>query len=114
MKIIKWTKWNKEYPEFESAEEINCAEKEIIKELRNGNYHFNGYYHQNGEFGAPVFDNGKQYKATLRGWGAIMAKAYPEEVDDGDGYGYCVWAWNLHKDFTEKLTKYPNNKNLEG
>ena len=25
--------------------------------------------------------------------GGIMADAYPEEVDNSDGFGYTEWAW---------------------
>ena len=41
-----------------------------------------------------MFDNGKIYKGFQREWASIMADAYPDEIDNSDGFGYCCkWAW---------------------
>ena len=100
MKIIGWTEWdNPKYKEmFSLGEKIDWNKlekvKEIIaKELRDKGYKFAGDYHQNG-YGVPVFDDGTVYQCTQRGWGGIMADAYPNEIDNSDGYGYCQWAWS--------------------
>lgn len=66
----------------------------ISDELRLNGFKFDGRYHQHGETGVPVFDNHKTFQCSLRTWGEIMAKAYPEEIDNSDGHGYLVWAWN--------------------
>ena len=101
MKIIGWTDWdNQEYEEmfplggkhtWRDKEEV---ERIIAEELRSKGYKFTGDYHQNGDHGAPVFDNGKIYKGFQREWASIMADAYPDEIDNSDGFGYCCkWAW---------------------
>lgn len=106
MKIVKWDKFDSEkYKPFETIEEIKQARMLIINELRDNGYHFSGYYHQNGEHGSPVFDNGKQYRTSLRVWGEIMADAYPEEIDNSEGMGYCIWAWDMYD--VDSLIKYP-------
>mgnify|MGYP005758751113 FL=1 len=103
MKIVEWGMYDSERYEDVLGEERALAENIIIQEMRENDYHFNGYYHQNGQHGTPIFDNGKQYHATLRGWGAIMARAYPNEIDDSDGMGYTEWAW----DSVHHKEKYP-------
>lgn len=105
MKISKWSEWNPEkYKDFENESEREKATEILIGNIRENRYHFNGYYHQYGGHGAPVFDNGMQLRFTFRGWGEIMAKAYPDEVNNNDGFGYCAWAW-MSAD--KKLLKYP-------
>lgn len=78
---------------FSSWEERNEVDKIIATELRNKGYKFTGSYHQGGDFGVPVFDTGKKYCTFQKDWGGIMAMAYPDEIDDSDGYGYLKWAW---------------------
>ena len=56
------------------------------------NYHFSGFYHQGGELGVPVFDDGDWFKVSYRTWGQIMADAYPEEMTQAKS-SYTVWAW---------------------
>lgn len=99
MKIIGWTDYSN--PKYENMfpfggtqtwQEVNKVEELIAKEVREKGYKFTGDYHQNGDYGAPVFDNGKMYKGSQRDWGGIMAMAYPEEHVH-DGYEYCRWAW---------------------
>lgn len=106
MKIIGWTDWhfygfseehdaNYEYKEMEpkTIAEMKEIETIIAQELCNKGYKFDGNYHQNGDFGVPIFDTGEVYQCTFRGWGRIMAQAYPDEIDNSDGMGYCDWAW---------------------
>ena len=103
MKIIGWDKYNPEKYEAIDDNDRHEAKNLIINELRKNNYHFNGFYHQQGEKGCPIFDNGKQYRTTLRAWGAIMAAAFPNEKYDCI-WDYCTWAWN---NADETLVKYP-------
>ena len=100
MKITGWT-WY-ENPDFEEMfpfesdhkpEEINEVQKMIAAELRNKGYKFTGSYHQDGDYGAPIIDGTKIYMCSCRTWGSIMALAYPDEIDNSDGYGYVKWAW---------------------
>ena len=85
------------------------VEEAITNELRNNGYKFTGDYHQNGNFGVPILDNGKVYQCSQRCWGEIMVKAYPDEIDNSDGMGYCKWAW----DEPEEM-KLPNNDKYSG
>ena len=101
MKITGWTWYdNPEYKDMSPVGgpfpfENNWGDiKEMIaKEMRSKGYKFTGDYHQNGDFGAPVFNNEWKFEVSQRVWGHIMVMAYPDEIDNSDGYGYCKWAW---------------------
>lgn len=102
MKIVKWCEYDEKYDDLTGEERLE-AEKIMIEEIKENDYHFSGFYHQNGAHGSPLFDNGKQYHATIKGWGALMAIAYPDEIDDSDGTGYLEWAWGVGR----HAEKYP-------
>lgn len=107
MKIVSWEKYDTEkYPGMEPPESWE-AEQITIEEIKKHGYLFNGFYHQNGEHGCPVFDNGKQFVASLRVWGGIMQEAHPELIDSKDDMGYCLLAWNLYDEYFKDKYKYP-------
>lgn len=95
MKIVKWTTSLTDEvfePDYLTNEEYDEMFNIVVKEVREKGYHFDGTYHQNGEYGMPLFDNGKYFATSMRTWGLIMAKAFPEEYDDPDNpYGYIRW-----------------------
>ena len=93
MKVIKWTEWSDEhFDDIESKEELDAMADAVVEELRKTNYHFDGSYHQNGDYGVPVLDNGKYFQVTQRVWGEVMVMAYPEEFDNPEApYNYIVW-----------------------
>lgn len=101
MKVTGWTWW--ENPDYKDLSLIGSsppfedrwdeAKELIAKEIRDRGYKFTGGYHQNGDFGAPIIDNEWLFMASQRAWGHMMVRAYPDEIDDSDGYGYCKWAW---------------------
>ena len=82
----------------------------FVLELRKRGYHFTGFYHQGGEYGVPVFDDGGWLRVSFRQWGAIMAKAFPEEVGT-DKMAYIHWAWTWDDD--QSLIKYPNPEDYQ-
>lgn len=94
MKVTGWTDWYVSTYE-EVPNDLFCEAKEaVIDEMRERGYKFSGVYHQNGEFGTPIIDGQYLFLCSQRTWGDIMAKAYPDEINDSDGRGYVVWAWN--------------------
>ena len=101
MRVTGWTWWdNPEYKEMfpieeraVSWDEIDKVERLIANELRKCGYKFTGSYHQEGDYGTPIIDDTWLYQCSCRTWGHIMAMAYPEEIDDSNGYGYTLWAW---------------------
>lgn len=108
MKVTGWTSWeDSRYKEFVGHTVAAEAEVEhiIAEELRRYGYKFSGNYHQNGEYGVPVLDNEYKYCVSQRRWGGIMVKAYPDEIDDKDGYGYVEWAWMSPRDDREVVPK---------
>ena len=101
MKVIGWTGWDDpRYPEDDLNEPMPVFEERrqaTIEELRKRNYHLDGFYHQGGELGVPVFDDGGWLRVTYRTWGQIMADAFPRETG-GDSMSYVVWAWHFSDD----------------
>lgn len=100
MKTVGWTEWdNPRYRDMFSIgkvytqSEIDTVKSIVAEELRSKGYKFTGSYHQDGDFGVPVFDTGEVFQCSQRTWGSIMADAYPNEIDNSDGLGYTVWAW---------------------
>lgn len=95
MKITGWTWW--ENPEYEDLpnELYDEAKSCVVEELRKHGYKFTGSYHQNGDFGVPIIDDVWLFQVSQRTWGNLMVTAYPDEIDDSDGYGYTEWAWTV-------------------
>ena len=78
LKVIKWMSWKEAEPIPDASDDGNVI-KAVIDSIRAGNFHFSGEYHQNGKYGVPLLNNGTKFCASMREWGEIMAKAYPEE-----------------------------------
>ena len=93
MKVTSWTDWDdSRYKELPN-DLLESAKYAVIKELRHRGYKITGGYHQNGDYGVPVINGRYLAKYTQRHWGWLMAKAYPEEIDNRDNLAYTVWAW---------------------
>ena len=115
MKVIGWTRWyDPRYPEEDLHEPQSLFEERwqaTVEELRKHNYHMDGFYHQEGELGVPVFDDGGWMHLSHRSWGRLMAESYPEETGD-DLFAYVVWAWKMENNAPEmvlpKKEDYPD------
>lgn len=112
MRVTGWTRvGNPDYTEINGTWAIgDCPyDREelrplIVKELRDRGYKFSGFYHQDGDYGAPIIDDKYTVLYSYRGWGDIIAEAY--QLDDSDGMAYCVWAWNNPE---EQVTPDPSD-----
>ena len=110
LKIVKWTagldhsvvgRAKQLYPAFGDDlsdmphDEFNRlwhdADQTVIDCIRRNNLKFGGFYHQGGEFGMPMFDDGKIFFVTFRHWGHLMYEAWHH--DSPDAMGYCKYAW---------------------
>ena len=87
---------------------ITEAYEAVIEEVRKNEYHFTGNDHQNADWGVPVLDNKYKLCVGQRSWGGIIADAFPDEIDDSEGYGYIKWAWSIHEGEEDKV-KIPIN-----
>ena len=100
MRVTGWTEWDDpnykemfpvgEAPDWNKKEEVS---KIVADEIRRCGYKFTGSYHQEGDYGVPIIDDTWLYQCFCREWGGIIADAYPDEIDNSDGYGYVKWAW---------------------
>lgn len=110
MKIIKWVKGIDDtengkvrlrYPEFwekcasRPADERDRlwaeAEGLVVDCIRRNKFKFGGNYHQYGDFGMPMFEDGSVFFCSMRHWGDIMANAWNRQGNRG--YGYVEFAW---------------------
>lgn len=95
MKVTSWTDWDDErYSEDIPSDMYEEARDAVAAALRENGYKFDGYYHQGGAHGVPVLDGKWKYTCSFRMWGSMMVRAYPDEIDNSDGLGYCEWAWS--------------------
>lgn len=86
-KVVGWCKWSDKYRDWHDVHHCDDgARLAIMNEIRRNKYKFGGTYHQQGEFGCPVMEDGTVYIVTMRSWGSIMA-----DVWGGD---YCEYAWS--------------------
>ena len=124
-KIVKWTngidssvigRAKQLFPIFgddfanKSLEEINSlwheADQIVIDCIRHNGFKFGGYYHQDGEFGMPMFDDGKVFFVSFRHWGHLMYEAWHPNAFDA--MGYCKYAWEY--DMRNAGGKIPNDE----
>ena len=120
MKIVKWTRGldlsdlgNPKllHPAYDAAYWEKTPEERqrfwedtdriVVDCIRRNGFKFGGFYHQGGEFGMPMFDNGTVFFVSLRHWGHLMYEAW--EPDGDDPYGYAFYAW----DYEVGECKYP-------
>ena len=125
MKIVKWTagldfsdigKPKQRYPAFgddimdrphdEWQRLWKEAEDTVIDCIRRNGFKFGGYYHQDGAFGMPMFDNGEIFFVSFRHWGGLMYTAW--NPDATDPMGYCEYAWEY--DLKDKGGKVPKHE----
>ena len=113
--VIGWTSFNnRRYDDFEEKDyNDDCvARLAIIEDIRKNGYSFGGDAHQYIKGCAPVLNNGKIYRCSMRVWGAIMAEAW--NAPNEDGYGYMIWYMDDYRvedrpENARKL-KYPKSK----
>lgn len=81
----------------------------VLECVRDNKYHFTGDAHQNASWGTPIVDDKYIVCLSQRSWGGLIATAFPDEIDDSDGYGYIKWAWTVPEDGKDKV-KTPNDR----
>ena len=90
-KVIGWTNYdNEKYPCFDgSDDEYAAAYSAVVDEIRAKGYRFSGDYHQEGESGCPVLNDGTLFILSMRGWGALMSEAV--DPDNSERMAYMDW-----------------------
>lgn len=107
MKVVKWVgaKYDKsgdsprliyrvvgEYaPEGGKRGNGQTAEEAVIESIRRNRFKFGGTYHQNGEHGLPMFEDGSVFFVSMRAWGDVMARAWSGL--ENTVYDYIDFAW---------------------
>ena len=77
-----------------------CVDNAVIAEIIKNGYRFGGDAH---EYFCPVLNDGTYVLYSSRGWGAIMAKAYGVNNDDGMAY----MRYYMNEYIEPQLRKYP-------
>ena len=107
MKVVKWVgaKYDKsgdsprliyrvvgeDEPEGEERGNGQTAEEAVIESIRRNRFKFGGTYHQYGEHGLPMFEDGSVFFASMRAWGDVMARAWSGL--ENRCYDYLDFAW---------------------
>ena len=73
LKVIGWTYYGTQLPQGKLGW---AARNAIIDDIKEHGYLFSGWAHQEGNFCAPVLNDGKIYRFSQRGWGGVMAEAH--------------------------------------
>lgn len=103
IKVIGWTDiYNANYPECTLSDRSSVYYKAVIEALKENEYKFTGDYHQNGEYGAPVFNDGTLLFLSIDEWGWIIAKTYGIYNEYGQLDRY-KWAWLVPQEEKEKI-----------
>jgi hypothetical protein len=80
LKLVGWTHFECEYPTPKVDKDEMMVYVELIKkELKKKRYFFSGEGHQNSLTGVPVFSDGTCFRASMRAWGLMMARAHTDE-----------------------------------
>ena len=125
MKIVKWTrgldcpgtgKQKQRYPAFGDdfsgmpVEEYSRlwaeAERVVVDCIRRNGFKFSGDYHQYGDFGMPLFDDGRIFFVSWRHWGHLVYRAW--NPDGNNPMGYCKYAFGW--DIPEEEYCYPKSE----
>lgn len=75
-KVIGWT-FSDNY-DIENAPLTFAARHAIVDAIKENNYLFSGYDHQEAWYGCPVLNDGKKRACSQRGFAGIMAEAHGE------------------------------------
>jgi len=112
-KIVDWVNFDADYPEVdECSDEYAEYESTLVAYLKEHKICINGFDHQHGERGAPLFDDGKKLTASMRHWGAIMYKAWKDDCGDvTEDMGYSQFAWWIPEGMPKK---YPIENKTSG
>lgn len=75
-KVIGWT-FSDNY-DIENTPLTFAARHAIVDDIRENNYLFSGFDHQEAWYGCPVLNDGKKRACSQRGFAGIMAEAHGE------------------------------------
>lgn len=75
-KVIGWT-FSDNY-DIENAPLTFATRHAIVDDIRENNYLFSGFDHQEAWYGCPVLNDGKKRACSQRGFAGIMAEAHGE------------------------------------
>ena len=101
MKVVGFTTNNyDDESQILGDDEHQAAWKATVDYMKQHGLKFNGFYHKDGDFGTPYFDNGKRLLVGQRAWGHMIADVldYPNTSDR-----YVDWAFRC-----DEVSVYPD------
>ena len=111
LKIVAWIDFNNEYPtKIINRENIQEVIDVIKQEIIDNDYMFSGEEHQRALTGAPLFNDGTCFRASMRCFGSIMAAALQEKT--GEEHSYMDFYMTLTDSKLPESKEYdvkPNN-----
>ena len=112
LKIVAWIDFNNEYPtKILNRENIQEVIDLIKQDIIDNDYMFSGEEHQNALTGAPLFNDGTCFRASMRCFGSIMATALQEKT--GEEYSYMDFYMTLSDSRLPKAVEYDVKPNDE-
>ena len=112
LKIVAWIDFNNEYPtKILNRENIQEVIDLIKQDIIDNDYMFSGEEHQNALTGAPLFNDGTCFRASMRCFGSIMATALQEKT--GEEYSYMDFYMTLSDSRLPEEVEYDVNPNDE-
>lgn len=98
LRIVDWVDWcdvecNPGVRDVSTltTDEFQKYREAVVKSMKESGYKFTGFYHQNGEYGVPIFEDGVMFLVSQRTWGGIMADVMG--ADPNDRLAYMNWAY---------------------
>lgn len=82
---INGEKWDKYIRDFQP--EVRPYLSAVFQEIKKHRLRFGGDYHQYGEMGVPLFNDGKALCLSFRAWGDLMAAAW-NSIENTTKYSY--------------------------
>ena len=112
LKIVAWIDFNNEYPtKILNRENIQEVIDLIKQDIIDNDYMFSGEEHQNALTGAPLFNDGTCFRASMRCFGSIMATALQEKT--GEEYSYMDFYMTLSDSRLPEEVEYDVTPNDE-
>ena len=97
--------------DYTNDEIYRSAKKAVVEDIRKNGYSFGGDSHLYRRGCAPVFNNGKILRCSMREWGTIMADAW--NIPEEDKYRYMIWYMDCFREASRpekaRRLKYPKS-----
>lgn len=98
IEIVGFTDYSSSYPTIHLTSDIKDeVVSAVVNYFKDKTICYSGNYHQNGDYGVPVFSNGTCLRCSMRKWAQLMGMIYSSKDD------YMSYYMNVEQDGLEYL-----------